>query len=171
MFALRPFLVSHDLLASCVKPMITIHSLLGGPLFALLLGFGAAYATEQEGALGDSARAVGQVALAAKEHAKAINEKHNVVPRSQAAAQQAWNQAQAADRQHHILQRVGAWARQSFRTVCHMVQEHKLIERGVAGVGHAIYWVADKVAEKVGEVPPSREASPGGRTAAAAAVS
>jgi hypothetical protein len=151
--------------------MVILHSLLGGPLFALILGFGAAYATEQEGALGDSARAVGQVALVAKAHAKAIDRKHRVVPRSQAAAQQAWNKAQQADREHHILRRAAAWARQSFRTVWGVVQEHRLLERSVAGVGHAIYWIADKVAEKVGGVPPGPEVSPGGRPSAAAPAS
>jgi hypothetical protein len=57
--------------------------LIGGPIVALIFGFGAAYATKGKGALGDSARAIGDGALSAKAKAVEIRNKHKNAVRSE----------------------------------------------------------------------------------------
>ena len=85
--------------------------LLGGPFLGILLGFGAAYATKRDDEWGDSARAVGHVALTAQEQARALDEKHHIVQRSRTAAQHAWRKAQEFDRKHHILDKTSEFLR------------------------------------------------------------
>jgi len=123
--------------------------LLGGPIFGMLLGFGAAYAADKDGAAGDTARAVGDLALTAREKAKGIDEKHHVVDKSKVAASEAWEKAQELDRQHKILERTRAFLVVSWAAVADFVKKHNLVERGVEGVGKALYWVAEKIADRL----------------------
>jgi hypothetical protein len=89
--------------------------LLGGPIFAAIAGFGAAYGTQQEGMAGDACRAVGEVAIAAKEKAQEVNEKHNIVDESNKAANHAWESAKEMDRQHGIVDKLKQFATVSLK--------------------------------------------------------
>ena len=80
-----------------------LRRLLGGPVLAVLFGLSAAMCTHRDDAWGDSARALGQVALTAQEQALAVYRKHNVVARSQKAASKAWEKARTLERKHHIM--------------------------------------------------------------------
>ena len=86
------------------------NRLVGGTFLAFFFGFGAAFATQQEGFLGDSARAVGEVALAARSKAREINDKHNVVERAKLAGAQALDNAKALDQEHRIVERTSSLA-------------------------------------------------------------
>mmetsp|Transcript_14546 Transcript_14546/g.24127 ORF Transcript_14546/g.24127 Transcript_14546/m.24127 type:complete len:166 (-) Transcript_14546:334-831(-) len=83
--------------------------LIGGPILSILTGFGIAYATKQQGAAGDAARAVGQLALEAKQKAQEVDRKHNLVQKGQIAASEAWEKAKETDRKHSILVKTKAF--------------------------------------------------------------
>ena len=113
------------------------------------MGFGAAYATKRDDGWGDSARALGHVALTAREQARAVNQKHNIVQRSQQAAHQAWQQAQELDRKHHILAKVAEFLRTSWDATRAFVQQHQLVERGVQGMTKAFLWTMEQLQQKL----------------------
>jgi hypothetical protein len=119
---------------------------LGGPFVAMILGFGAAYAAEKQGAVGDSARAVGDVALSVKAKAKEIEEKHHVVDKNKVMAQEAFEKAKEMDRNHHILERTKDFLVWSWTSTVDFVRRNRVLERGVEGVGRSAEWVAGKVA-------------------------
>jgi hypothetical protein len=123
--------------------------LIGGPFLALLLGFGAAYACDKRGTVGDSARAVGEFALSTRDKAKEIEEKHHVAQRTQLAASGVWQKAKEADGQNRVLERTKAFTVDGINATTDFVKHHKLIERGVQGVGKAVYWATDKIATKI----------------------
>jgi hypothetical protein len=125
--------------------------LIGGPILALLLGFGAAYACDKRGAVGDTARAVGELALSTREKAKEIEDKHHVAQRTQVAASSVWKKAKEADGQNRILERTKGLAVDGINATTDFCHRHKLIERGVAGVGKAVYWATDKIATKISD--------------------
>lgn len=79
--------------------------LFGGPIGAIILGFGTAYYTEKDGAAGDTARAMGDVALSARNKAHELDEKHHIVDKSKEAAHKAWEKAKEIDREHHIVEK------------------------------------------------------------------
>jgi hypothetical protein len=77
--------------------------LLAGPIAAIAAGSGAAYAAEHKhGLIGDIVRAVGDVALAARDKVREVDEKHHVVDSSNQAASEAWEKAKEMNRDHHI---------------------------------------------------------------------
>lgn len=118
---------------------------LGGPFVAMILGFGAAYATEKQGAVGDTARAVGDVALSVREKAIQIDEKHNVVGKSKVVAQEAFEKVKEMDRHHHILERTKDLLVNSWNSTVDFFRRNRVLERGVEGVGRSAEWVAGKV--------------------------
>lgn len=123
--------------------------LVGGPIVAAILGFGAAYAADQEGATGDAARAVGDLALQARDRAKEIGQKHDVASKTQAKAAEVWEKAQEADRRHRILERSKNVAVSSFCWTVDFVKRHRLIERGVNCVGKTLYCLIQKIVHKI----------------------
>ena len=119
--------------------------LFGGPLFAILCGFGSAYATTKDGAPGDAARALGDVAITAKTKAEEIDKEHNVVYRSKQAAAEMWENAKEYDRRHNILDQAKQFAVFSWKSFVKFVQDHRVLERGVDGVGKGFEYVAGRV--------------------------
>ena len=117
----------------------------------MILGFGAAYATQRDDGWGDSARAVGHVALTAQEQARVVNQKHNLVKRSQRAAHKAWQQAQELDRKHHILDQTTRFLRTSWEATRAFVQKHRLVERGMEGMTKALTWAMEQMEKKIQE--------------------
>ena len=137
-----------------------MRRLLGGPFLGLLLGFGAAYATKRDDAWGDSARAVGHVALTAQEQARAINQKHHVVERSRQAAQQALRRARELDRQHGIRAKTIQALRSSWEATREYVTQHRLVERSVEGTSKAITWIMEQIEKKMKESQHQMEQEP-----------
>jgi len=125
----------------------------GGPFTAVLLGFGAAYATQKKdgGALGDSARAVGEVARTAHVKAQAVDQKHRILEKSKLAAQQAWTQARAMDRQYKILDTTADVVRFSWKTTKDFCQHHRVVERGIEGAKQTLEWLAEKVDQRMAD--------------------
>ena len=85
-----------------------LATLVAGPIGGAILGFSAAYAAQhnpQNDVVGDSARAVGEIALHAKNKSMEINSKHQVVDKTLLAARDAWETAKELDRQHKLVQK------------------------------------------------------------------
>jgi len=137
----------HELLVGASVGSGVVGCLLGGPILALLLGFGAAYAYEKEGALGDAVRAVGELSLSVRDKAKAINSKHHVVEKSQDAVVGVWEKAREVDQQHNILERTKELVVEGIQNTHEFVRRHQLIERGVESIGKAVFWTLNKVTE------------------------
>jgi hypothetical protein len=118
--------------------------LLGGPIFAMILGFGAAHASKKIGSVGDTARAMGDAAMSAKAKALEIDEKHKVTERSKAAASSTWTKAQEMDTQYHYLDRSEEFLVHSWTSFSDYVRRNKLLERGVDSVGQTVDWATEK---------------------------
>lgn len=73
--------------------------LLCGPILALITGGYAAYATSKDGAIGDAARAIGDVALNARDKAKEVDEKHDIVEKTKVSLREFGERAKAASRE------------------------------------------------------------------------
>ena len=123
----------------------------------LLLGFAAAYATQRNDAWGDSARALGHVALTAQEQAHVVNEKHNLVERSRRVAQQTLRRAHDLDRKYNIRTKTIEVVHMAWEITCEFVTRHKLIERSVDGTNRAITWITEQLERKIQESRQRRE--------------
>jgi len=104
--------------------------LFGGPFFSIVLGVGAAHYSKLEGASGDCARALGEIALVTKDKFTKVNEDHHLVDKGKEAAANLHEQLHAADREHHIREKAGSVIRQCWAFTLEFVEKHKLIEQG-----------------------------------------
>ena len=118
---------------------------LGGPLLAVFLGFGAVYAYEREGLAGDTARAMGDLAIIVREKARKINSRHHVAEKTSEFASSAYEKAKEADRKHRIIAKARALTVDGFNAAVDFVQRHQLVERGVEAVGKAVHWASDAI--------------------------
>jgi hypothetical protein len=120
----------------------------GHPIGAVALGFSAAFYA-QHGTKGDlvsdASRAVGDVALSAKQKAIEVNEQHHVVEKSIVAVEQAWELAKELDRQHHIVEKARDIAVYGTTATVDFVREHKLVERSAKGLVQGLGWITEKV--------------------------
>ena len=84
-----------------------LAGLLGGPICAVVAGCGtAALACQEDGRfMGDTARAVGQVALTARDQAKEINQKHRVLHKVKRALRRTWHKARKVEKEHALIKR------------------------------------------------------------------
>jgi hypothetical protein len=131
-----------------------IGFLFGGPILAALLGFGAAYATQKEGATGDAARALGDVAISTKEKALEVDKKHNVVNRSKEAAADVWGKAKKYDQQYNVLDKMKDVAVFSWKSFTDFIRDRRVLERGVDGVGRGYEYVSKKVSGESNDTMP-----------------
>ena len=107
--------------------------LLGGPLFSIVLGYGAAYYVKKEGAKGDCARALGDIALVVRDKAKQINARYQYTDRAKAFANKQFEKFKpAADTHYHIQERVTKIVSFRWVTTMDFVREHQLLEKASA---------------------------------------
>ena len=121
-------------------------------MLAAVLGFGTAYATQQDGVVGDSARTVGQVAQNAKQQAVAASEKHHLLEKSKALAKQAWQKARALDRKYFVLDTTVDVVQFSWAVTKRFCQRHRVVERGIEGTKETLGWMADQIDERARDV-------------------
>jgi hypothetical protein len=70
--------------------------LMGGPLLCVVFGLGSLYCSQQEGAAGDVARAMGDVALLTHSKFQEVNQKHHLVDEGKQAAGKAFTKLKEA---------------------------------------------------------------------------
>jgi hypothetical protein len=126
---------------------------LGGPILAAIAGFGVAYCTRKEDAAGDVARALGDVALSAKEKAQEVEQKHHMMESTTKVATNAWERAKELDRQTEVLNKVSTVFTTSVNTTLDFARRHRIMERSVDAVGSSIYYVMEKLANSLAAAP------------------
>jgi hypothetical protein len=109
---------------------------LGGPVVAILFGFGAAYATNTNGATGDAARALGEVALVAKEKARELEEKHHLVDKTKVAAIECLERIKEANRKHHFVKKIKKMIVWTFKSTIQFAQKRQLSEQSSVVIGN-----------------------------------
>jgi len=102
---------------------------LGGPLLSFVLGVGGLHYSKQDGAVGDCARALGEVALVAKEKFQQVNDRHHLVDKGKETASRTWDRMQQADREHKIQEKVGYLVSHCYAVTLDFIYRHNLIER------------------------------------------
>mmetsp|Transcript_2088 Transcript_2088/g.3382 ORF Transcript_2088/g.3382 Transcript_2088/m.3382 type:complete len:285 (-) Transcript_2088:1148-2002(-) len=109
--------------------------LMGGPFLSVVLGLGALYYADQEGAAGDISRAMGEVAIMARSRFRELDEKHHLLDKSKEAATAALAKLKEVERRHRAerrhkrkvkLQKFFAWCWKSFSD---FERKHKLVEK------------------------------------------
>lgn len=105
-----------------------VGTLVLGTLPGVIVGFYAAYVHGQPGAAGDISRALGEIALVAREKAIVVDRKHNLVARTKVALAEAWERAKLLDRQHHIIRRIKDFAKFSLTMTLHFIRRNSLLE-------------------------------------------
>lgn len=107
---------------------------LGGPFVSLVLGFGTGYYAKQEGAAGDIARALGDVALMTREKFREVDSEHHIVDRSRDAAYEAFQRFQHSNQRLHVREKVFQFTVDCWRSTLAFVERHNLVERGCRAV-------------------------------------
>jgi len=102
---------------------------MGGPFLSLVLGVGSHHYSKQEGAVGDCARALGEVALVAKEKFQQVDERHHLVDKSKEAAARTLDRVQQADREHKLQEKAGYFISHCYAVTLDFIYRHNLIER------------------------------------------
>mmetsp|Transcript_26678 Transcript_26678/g.78813 ORF Transcript_26678/g.78813 Transcript_26678/m.78813 type:complete len:211 (-) Transcript_26678:80-712(-) len=119
---------------------------LGGPILALIAGGGTVYAARQrDGTAGDVARAVGDIALTARDKAKELDEKHNVVDKTKAAAGDAWERTKELDAEHHFMQKIKHALAVAYDRTVAFNAEHHVFEKITIAAGTFFHFIAAKV--------------------------
>jgi len=101
----------------------------GGPFLSLILGAGSHYYSRQDGAIGDCARALGEVALVAKEKFQQVDAQHHLVDKGKEAASRTWEKMHQADREHKLQEKVGYFVSHYYALTLDFIDRHNLIER------------------------------------------
>jgi hypothetical protein len=133
--------------------------LLGGPFLAFLFGFGTAYYTKQEGPSGDMARAIGDVALVARDKFREVDGKHHIVDKGKVAAAEAIDKIQQADQTHQLKERLYQFLSWCWNSTLEFAQRHHLIERGSAKVKRLLNKLVEKITENQDRVASGQSTS------------
>ena len=141
--------LEHDRMVSAGVASGVLGLLLGGPFLGLLLGFGTAYAIDKDGAAGDAARAVGDVALLAKHKAIEVDAKHNLVEKSKTVANDAWKGCKEVDRTHNVLEKIKGFVVFTWGKMLEINREHRVLERAVEGIGKAMAYLLTQISNKM----------------------
>jgi hypothetical protein len=118
---------------------------IGGPVISLVLGLGTAYYVKQPGAAGDLARALGDVALVARDKFREVDSEHHIIEQSRAAAKEALQKLQEADRRQGARDKLGRFAVYCWRSTLDFVERHNLVERAGNGLMLIAAYLASKV--------------------------
>lgn len=133
---------------------------MGGPFLGVLLGIATSCATHRQDEWGDSARAVGHVALEAHAQAKEMNQKHLLVEKGQRVARQALRQAQTWNGAYELTDKVKDLVHTSWMVTRDFAQKHKLVERSVHGLGQIMVWTVWQLQNNLDESSLHKAPSP-----------
>jgi hypothetical protein len=120
---------------------------LGGPFLSLVLGVGSHHYSKQEGAMGDCARALGEVSLVAKEKFLQVNDRHHLVDKSKEVASRTLDRVQEADQEHKIQEKVGYFVSHCYAVTLDFIYRHNLIERSKDTFKKFMHYLTEAVRE------------------------
>jgi hypothetical protein len=110
--------------------------ILGGPILAVIAGFGSAYAVRKEGSTGDIARSMGEVALSAQQTTEELEKKLHWIERTRKAVD---------GTESKIVWKVRRLVVSSWDSAVEYSRQHQLLERGVEGTGRGFEYLADRI--------------------------
>jgi len=130
--------------------------LLGGPLLALLGGAGATYvASNDEGPIGDAARASGDFAIdtgsKVGEAAKEANEKHGLIDKIKSAFAFGWGKVQHFDEEHKATEKVKETMSNAGEKTVEFERKHHVMENILGGIQSGVNFLLGKVRDATGE--------------------
>ena len=124
-----------------------IGLLIGGPVISVVLGFGSVYYTKEEGVMGDLARALGDVALVARDKFRKVDSEHHILEQGRAAAAATLHRVQDAHQRRNAREECIRFAACCWRTTTEFVERHHLIDRGCHVVALIVTHLISKVQE------------------------
>jgi hypothetical protein len=108
-----------------------IGMMFGGPLLSVVLGIGAAFYSQQEGATGDVARALGDIAIMARVRFLELDAKHHLVEKGQEAVTRILRKLKhKAEKNPEAKVKVKRFVGWCWRALVEFENQHKLIQRG-----------------------------------------
>jgi hypothetical protein len=125
----------------------------GGPLGAIILGLVTLSYAKKEGAAGDVARGLGDVALVARDKAKELDDKHHIVDKSKDAASEAMDRLKKSRRNEELKQKSKRCFRKCFQQIVDYSRRHRLVERG----SEQLRIIVDIVAENLKKALENRD--------------
>ena len=99
-----------------------IGLLIGGPVISVVLGFGSVYYTKEEGVTGDLARALGDVALVARDKFRKVDSEHHILEQGRAAAAATLHRVQDA----HQTTTATRWTEAKFSLLSLPLNKHAI---------------------------------------------
>jgi hypothetical protein len=102
----------------------------GGPIMSLILGIGAHHYAKREGAAGDCARALGEIALVTRDKFRQVDDRHHLVDKGKEAASRTLHNMQRPDKKQKAKERFGYFVSHCYALTLDFVYRHRLIERG-----------------------------------------
>lgn len=114
--------------------------LVGGPILAAVVGFGSAYAVRKDGAAGDVARALGEVAISVQDKTNEWESKHHVIENTKMAIEETDSAIAISVRDFAV----NVWKKAE-----EMEKRHQLMERGVEGTGRGLEYIASKLQQSI----------------------
>jgi hypothetical protein len=124
-----------------------VGMLLGGPFLSLFLGVGSHHYSKQEGAMGDCARALGEVAIVAKEKFQQVDDRHHLLDKGKEAASRTWDRVQQADREHKLQEKMGYFVSHCYAVTLDFIYRHNLIERATEKFKKFVHCLMEAVHE------------------------
>merc|ERR1712157_72285 len=108
-------------------------------------GLGAAHLTRKDGAAGDAARSLGDVALSAKDKATELDVKYRISDRTKNVTDNAWESVRKFEGDNGPIHKGKSAVVKGWENTVEYTRRNRLIERGVDGVGNAFDWTTDKL--------------------------
>uniref|UniRef100_A0A7R9Z7I3 Uncharacterized protein n=1 Tax=Pseudictyota dubia TaxID=2749911 RepID=A0A7R9Z7I3_9STRA len=131
--------------------------LFGGPVLALLAGGGTFYAARRRDSVaGDFARAVGDVALTARDKAEELDKKHHIVDKTKSAAEDAWEKAKQLEEEHHFLDKVRNALVIALEKTMAFNDQHHVLDKVTHAMSSFFRFVSTKVWEESNDTTPDQ---------------
>lgn len=108
--------------------------LFGGPFLAVIMGFGAAYASKTAGPAGRTARAIGDVGVSLYEKAVELDDQHHIVAQSKVIAKDAWVKLKEVNEEHEVVKQLSGFLSFAVGATVEFVRRHRLMEGAIAGI-------------------------------------
>jgi hypothetical protein len=129
--------------------------LLGGPFLSLVAAAGAGVYVKKEGPAADVVRAGGEIALAVRDSATRLNEKHDLVNKAKEATSEARRKFCEYDNEHHVWQKLREFLYMVGTKAVELERKHHLLENMLSCVARGAARLADKLTTEHGaENPP-----------------
>lgn len=139
---------------------IVLGGLVGTAAAVVAGGAGMAYASTRQGVVGDSARGVGNMALAAGTKAKQINEEHKISEKATEVGKAVIGRAQEVDSQYQISNKAKVGISKGLDTAKSLDQKYQVTDKVAGGLAKGLDKARTFLAKKQGTGDGSSSSSP-----------